>query len=72
MNHLYNAELAESDSLLSLQISQNPENPKYQLMKAHYHFYSRYFTLGLARDSILQLIVESSQKAISLAENMEE
>jgi len=72
MNHLYNAELVQADSLLSLQISQEPENPKYYMMKAHYHFYSRYFTQGLARDSILQLIVESSQKAINLAESMEE
>ncbi len=72
MNHLYNAELVQADSLLKLQINQDPESPKYFLIKAHYHFYSRYFTQGLARDSILQLIVDASQKCISLAENMEE
>ena len=72
MNHLYNAELVQADSLLNLQISQEPENPKYYLIKAHYHFYSRYFTQGLSRDSILQLIITESQKAISLAENIEE
>ena len=72
MDHLYNAELVTADSLLNLQINQEPQNPKYYLMKAHYHFYSRYFTQGLARDSILQLIVDASQKTISLAENMEE
>jgi tetratricopeptide (TPR) repeat protein len=72
MNHLYNAELTTADSLLNLQINQEPENPKYYLMKAHYHFYSRYFTQGLSRDSILQLIITESQKTIALAENMEE
>jgi len=72
MNHLYNAELVQADSLLKLQMEQQPENPKYYLIKAHYHFYSRYFTQGLARDSILQLIVDASQKTIALAENMEE
>jgi len=72
MNHLYNAELVQADSLLKLQMDQQPENPKYYMMKAHYHFYSRYFTPGLARDSILQLIVDASQKTIALAENMEE
>jgi tetratricopeptide (TPR) repeat protein len=72
MNHLYNAELGQADSLLNLRITQEPENPKYYMMKAHYHFYSRYFTQGLSRDSILQLIVTESQKAITLAENMEE
>ena len=72
MDHLYNAELVQADSLISIQINQNPENPKYYLLKAHYHFYSRYFTQGLSRDSILQLIVTESQKAITLAENMEE
>ena len=72
MDHLYNAELAVADSILNLQINQDPENPKYYLLKAHYHFYSRYFTQGLSRDSILQLIVNESQKAITLAENMEE
>ena len=72
MNHLYNAELVQADSLLNLQIDLDPENPKYYLMKAHYHFYSRYFTQGLARDSILLLIVDASKKTITLAENMEE
>jgi len=72
MNHLYNAELVQADSLLKLQMDQQPENPKYYMIKAHYHFYSRYFTPGLARDSILQLIVDASQKTIALAENMEE
>ena len=72
MNHLYNAELVKADSLLKLQIDKQPENPKYYMMKAHYHFYSRYFTQGLARDSILQLVVNSSQKAIELAVKMEE
>jgi Tfp pilus assembly protein PilF len=72
MNLLYNAQLEKADSLLKIQINQNPENPKYYLMQAHYHFYSRYFTQGLARDSILQLIVASSNKAISLAQEMEE
>ena len=55
MNYLYNADLVQADSLLNLQINQEPENPKYPLMKAHYHFYSRYFTPGLDRDSIMQL-----------------
>ena len=72
MDYLYNAELAAADSILNLQINQDPENPKYYLLKAHYHFYSRYFTQGLSRDSILQLIVNESQKTITLAENMEE
>jgi len=72
MNHLYNAELVQADSLLKLQMDQQPENPKYYMIKAHYHFYSRYFTPGLARDSILQLIVDASQKTIALAANMEE
>ena len=72
IDHLYNAELVAADSILNLQINQDPENPKYYLLKAHYHFYSRYFTQGLSRDSILQLIVKESQKTIILAENMEE
>lgn len=72
MNHLYNAELQQADSLLQLQINQDPQNPKYYLMQAHYHFYSRYFTQGLDRDSILQLIIAESQKAINLTENMQE
>ena len=72
MDHLYNAELVATDSLLNQQIIQEPENPKYPLMKAHYHFYSRYFTQGLDRDSILQLIVAESNKTIALTEKMPE
>ena len=37
MNHLYNAELVQADSLLKLQMDQQPENPKYYVIKAHYH-----------------------------------
>ena len=72
MDYLYNADVAKAESLITNQISQNPENPKYSLLKAHYHFYSRYFSQGLARDSILQLIVNTSQKTIELAEKMED
>jgi tetratricopeptide (TPR) repeat protein len=72
MDYLYNAELVQADSLLNLQITQESDNPKYYLMKAHYHFYSRYFMQGLDRDSILQLIVAESNKTIALAEKMPE
>ena len=72
LDYLYDANLVSSDSLLSAQMNLEPENPKYHLMKTQYHFYSRYFTPGLARDSIIQLVVDASKKTISLAENMDE
>jgi len=72
MDYLYDADLVKADSLLSVQMNLEPEHPKYHLLKAHYHFYSRYLTQGLSRDSILQLIIAESQKTITLAENMEE
>jgi len=72
MNHLFNAELNQADSLINLQISKTPDQPKYYVLKASYHFYSRYFTQGLDRDSVLQLIVDNSQKAIELGEQLEE
>ncbi|MFC2088524.1 type IV pilus biogenesis/stability protein PilW [Calditrichota bacterium] len=72
MNHLFNAELNQADSLINLQISKTPDQPKYYVLKANYHFYSRYFTQGLDRDSILQLIVDNSQKAIELGEKLDQ
>jgi tetratricopeptide (TPR) repeat protein len=72
MNHLFNAELNQADSLINLQISKIPNQPKYYVLKASYHFYSRYFTQGLDRDSVLQLIIDNSQKAIELGEQLEE
>jgi len=72
MDYLYNADVAKAESLLTVQISQDSNNPKYFLIKSHYHFYSRYFSQGLVRDSILQLIVKESQKTIELAEKMDD
>lgn len=72
MNHLFNAELIQADSLINLQLNKNPDHPKYYVLKANYLFYSRYFTPGLERDSILQLIVDNSRKAIELGEELDE
>lgn len=72
MDYLYNADLQSADSLITTQMNLEPDNPKYYLLKTQYHFYSRYFTAGLPRDSIIQLVINASQKTISLAENMEE
>ena len=71
MNHLFNTELRQADSLINLQINNNPDHPKYYVLKANYLFYSRYFTRGLNRDSILQLIIENSNKAITLGEKFD-
>jgi len=69
---LFNAELAKADSLINVQQKSMPDHPKYFVLKSMYYFYSRYFTQGLSRDSILQLIVANSNKAVELAEKMEE
>ncbi len=72
MDFLFNAELQKADSVLNIQASKMPDHPKYHMLKAHYNFYSRFFTAGADRDSVLGLIVQNSQKAIELGKAMDE
>ena len=73
MQYLYNAEWPKADSLLDLQIQKDPNHPKYYLLKAHFHFYNRYFNGGaLAGDSLWQLSHDYSSKAIEIGEKLEE
>ena len=73
MHYLYNAEWPKADSLLDLQIQKDPNHPKYYMLKAHFHYYTRYFHDGaLSGDSLMQLVYDYSSKAIELGEEMEE
>ena len=73
MDHLFNAELAEADSLINAGINENPNHPKYYFMKAHYNFYMRYFAQRqFDRDSILQVIIDNGEKAVSFEDEIEE
>ncbi|MEJ2545141.1 MAG: hypothetical protein P8Y99_13825 [Calditrichaceae bacterium] len=73
MDHLFNAELAQADSLIDIGIKQNPNQPKYYFMKAHFNFYMRYFTQRqFDRDSILQVIIDNGEKAVSFEDDIEE
>jgi hypothetical protein len=72
MFYLFNAQLGQADSLIELQIKQNPENPKYYFLKAHFNFYQRYFAQqNFDRDSILQVIIDVAQKAVDLKDKVE-
>jgi len=67
--HIYNGERPVADSLLDNQIKIFPKNPKYFLLKCQNYFYSRYFNPGnVGGDSLLQLMHQSVQKAIEIAE----
>jgi tetratricopeptide (TPR) repeat protein len=72
MDHLFNAELAQADSLIDMGIKQNPNHPKYYFLKAHYNFYMRYFAQRqFDRDSILQVIIDNGEKAVSFEDEVE-
>jgi tetratricopeptide (TPR) repeat protein len=73
MDHLFAAELAQADSLIDVQIEKNPNHPKYYFMKAHYNFYMRYFIQQqIDRDSIIQVIIDYGEKAVSFEDDVEE
>lgn len=73
MDHLYNAELVQADSLINVEINKYPNHPKYYFMKAHYNFYMRYFTTQqFGRDSILNVIIDNGEKAVSFEDEIEE
>ncbi|MBU1099751.1 MAG: hypothetical protein KKA84_05030 [Bacteroidetes bacterium] len=65
ISHLFNGECEIADSLLEINLNNDPNNPKYLFLKAHYWFYARYFSeINYSRDSVLTLIETYSQKAI--------
>ncbi len=73
MDHLFNAELVQADSLINVEINKYPNHPKYYFMKAHYNFYMRYFTTQqFDRDSILNVIIDNGEKAVSFEDEIEE
>ena len=73
MDHLFNAELSQADSLINAGIDENPNHPKYYFMKAHFTFYMRYFAgQNFDRDSILQVIIDNGEKAVSFEDEIEE
>jgi tetratricopeptide (TPR) repeat protein len=73
MDHLFNAELVQADSLINVEINKYQNHPKYYFMKAHYNFYMRYFTTQpFDRDSILQVIIDNGEKAVSFEDDIEE
>ncbi|KAA3618685.1 MAG: hypothetical protein DWQ05_06905 [Calditrichaeota bacterium] len=72
MQLLFNAELSQADSLINHQIAAQPDNPKYYFLKAHFSFYSRYFSqTNVPRDSVLQVIVSAAEKAVELGKKLE-
>jgi tetratricopeptide (TPR) repeat protein len=72
VHQVFDGNYAVADSLLEAQILSNPKSPKYYALKAHALFYTRYFdNTGMDRDSLMQLIMENTQKAISVADELE-
>jgi Tfp pilus assembly protein PilF len=60
-----------ADSLLEAQIMLYPDLPKYFTLKAHALFYTRYFdNTGMDRDSLMQLIMDYTQKAIDVSDEL--
>ncbi|MBN2423968.1 MAG: hypothetical protein JXR46_00070 [Calditrichaceae bacterium] len=73
MDLIYSARIRQADSLIDAQIKKYPDNPKYYLLKAHHGFYKPYWAnWNLPRDSIFQVIVDYSLKAIEIGEKTEE
>lgn len=73
MQYLFNAQLSQADSLINLQIRNNPDDPKNYFLKAHYDFYMRYFTnRNVPRDSILQEIINNAWKAVNTGKKQSE
>jgi len=67
--HTFSGEWEKADSLLQLQISKYPDNPKYYALQGPYYFYTRYFQPRiLNNDSLTQEIAESAYKAIEFGE----
>lgn len=72
ITHLFNGECQIADSLLEINLKNDPNNPKYLFLKAHYWFYARYFSENnFSRDSVLTLVESYSQKAIEAGLKLE-
>ncbi len=70
---VFNGEYFAADSLLEDQIKAHPDNPKYYALKAHAVFYTRYFdNTGMNRDSLVQLVLDYTQKALDVSEDLDE
>jgi len=70
---VFNGEYFAADSLLEAQIKADSNNPKYYALKAHAVFYTRYFdNTGMNRDSLVQLVLDYTQKALAVSEDLEE
>ncbi len=71
--HTFNGEYFKADSLIAIQIQQNQNHPKYYYLRANLAFYSRYFgPREIARDSLIQIVATSAQKAVDVAKELEE
>ena len=71
MRLVMNGEWIAADSIISQQLTKNPNSPKYLFMKAPLYHYALYINRGgLTRDTVLTLIEYYSQKAIAAAEEM--
>ncbi len=73
VQHLFNGEYATATSLIEEQIKANPQNPKYYYLRTYSDLYARYFAPNnMDRDSLELKVVEHGQKALDVANEMEE
>jgi tetratricopeptide (TPR) repeat protein len=68
---LFRGEWEKSDSLVDIQLKNNPDNPKYYFLKAYVGFYSRYLGPSrMTRDQSIDLIHEYAWKAIEVGRKL--
>ncbi len=71
--HTFNGEYAEAEALIQNGIQQDPDNPLFYYLRANLAFYGRFSSNNaLSREESVTLVIENSQKAIELAENLEQ
>lgn len=72
-SYLFSGEWHKSDSLIELELSQNPASLKYNFMKAYTLYYARYFSNdAYDRPTTLQKVKHYTWKAITTGEELEE
>ena len=73
VENLFSGEWEKSDSLIKIELINNPGSVKYNFMNAYNYYYARYFSnTSPRRDESLNLVQSISWKTISLGEEMEE